>query len=156
MRRRVVTNPGPVASAPAAGVPDTSVVTPAASPVSNVTAPSPVSNLQQWQIPAASVQANDVHRLIPKNLEDLKSKLQKLGVPEELHPITFPRGGQSFTIAHKKHAASLQVLHYKRGFYLTRDKNGVQPPKPSITWATHDSVELAWIHAKVLLEWDTP
>lgn len=79
--------------------------------------------------------------------------IEALGVPEELWPRELPKGLKSYTIQHKKHAGSLQVLHKKGMFYLNSDRDGVQPGKPTVSWHHHGDVQTCWIYVKQILKW---
>ena len=92
----------------------------------------------------------------PPTLSELKAYLGAIGVPSELFPMDVPKGAKSYTLKHPNHPThkgSLQILHAKRGFYLTSTHDGSFPLAPSVTWSTHGSCKDAWEWAKKILEW---
>ena len=86
-------------------------------------------------------------------LEDLVDKLQKLGVPPELFPTVKPMGLKSYTIRSLKNPCSIQVLHQKCMYWITKDSEGKVPACRSIQWHAHGGASEAWEHAKSLIGW---
>jgi hypothetical protein len=87
------------------------------------------------------------------NLNELHEYLKGLQVPEELFPTSMPRGGKSYSVSSRANAASVQVLHYKRSYFLNYDSNGEVPPAQSVTWGHHADPAQAWKWCKQILNW---
>ena len=86
-------------------------------------------------------------------LAQVREKIKLLGVPEELLPQSVPRGSGSYSIKHPLHQAALQVLHARRVYFLTCDRDGAKPPKQTMSWAKYNGAKMAWDVAKQALAW---
>ena len=84
----------------------------------------------------------------PRELEALKVYLRKMGVPSELLPEQKTQGAKSYTVRHKDHPGSVQILHSKRMYYLNYDKSGNVPVDQSHQWAHHGGAQEAWDYVK--------
>ena len=102
--------------------------------------------------PAASPAPADTDS-IPTKLDQLRTSMKLLGVPEELLPQSVPRGRHSYTIKHPEHHAAVQVLHVRNVYLLNYDRTGAKPPNQIWSWANHGGVEEAWDLAKKVLDW---
>jgi len=86
----------------------------------------------------------------------LTEKLTALGLPVELLPTTFPRGGKSYTIVHPTMPGSVQVLHARGMFVAPLTVYPSLAPltvRGSVTWSQYPSVAEAWAHCKLHLGW---
>ena len=132
--------------------------------------PSPASGASSSLQPGVNQEHGDMHNVNPvahgentgasgflvlpsHSLQDIHAGLLAQGVPKELLPDAKPPGMKSYTKKSSAHKGSLQVLHYKRGFYLNAKSNGEVPHAQSIQWNTHGTCEDAWKWTKKLLEW---
>lgn len=90
-----------------------------------------------------------------ETLPQFHARLQKLGIPKQLLPPSIGKGQFSYTVRNPKagNQSSLQVLHAKGAFYLTKDKNGLPVNTPTVSWAHHTSCEAAWEWTKKILGW---
>lgn len=88
-------------------------------------------------------------------IESFNARLVARGVPAECLLARLPRGGKSYTIKHPTSLARVQVLHGAKtpSFYITKDRDGLQPSSPTVNWSHFDSVGDAWKFAQALMNW---
>ena len=95
------------------------------------------------------------HARASETLQQFHARMQKLGVPKELLPMAIPNGRLSYTIRSKKpgNRCSVQVLHDKGSFYITKNKDALPINTPTISWSQHASCADAWEFTKKLIGW---
>ena len=86
-------------------------------------------------------------------LEDLRTRMKNLGVPDELLPDKVPKGSKSYTKNHATHAGSIQVLHGRGLYYVNTNSDGIVPKVQTYSWTINGGPDIAWSFIRKYIQW---